>query len=91
MAKNKLHTKGYLRKMLSEKGLKSEVIIDQYPEDDIRYWTMVVHGSVILTCMKTESNTYFRIFGPNDESVRVDTQSGKVLIPIINNMLFRKE
>ena len=57
-SKNKLYTLSYFRKRLKGAGFSSKILINNYDEDDKRYWTISIHKeySIICTCLKYETD-----------------------------------
>lgn len=89
--KNSIYTKGYFVKRLIEFGYWVTRVVDRFPDDDNRYWTVVVReaeGNIaIITCVKPENDHfYFRISGPNDSNIKLETLSMNIVAETIENL-----
>ena len=51
---NKLYTLSYFRKRLNEVGVSSKILINDYSENDKRYWTISIDDKlkILCTCIK---------------------------------------
>ena len=95
MAKNKLYTKSYLTKRLIDFGLNVSKLIDSYPEDDIRQWSIIVdpgikdgRSNIILTCFKTSPEDFW--FVSNSQygvGAKIKTLSVNVLADILRDLI----
>lgn len=89
---NSLYTKSYFIKRLIEFGYFVTRIVERYPAEDSRYWSVYVRdmdsNTVLITCVKTDEDFYFRINGPNDTNIKLETLSMNIVAETIEN-LFR--
>jgi len=91
MRKNNLYTKSYFIKRLIESKYFVYRVIDKFPDRDIRYWTVYVRdvdsNTVLISCVKPEdASFYFRINGPNDSNIVLETLSMNVVVETIENL-----
>lgn len=92
MRKNNLYTKSYFIKRLIEIGYFVSRVVEFYPDNDARYWTVYVkdmdNNTVLITCVKTKqsSDFYFRISGPNDTNIKLETLSMNIVAETIENL-----
>lgn len=91
MRKNNLYTKSYFIKRLIGCSYFVYRVIDKYPDRDTRYWTVYVRdmdgNTVIITCIKPDlGEFYFRIYGPNDTNIVLETLSMNVVAETIENL-----
>jgi hypothetical protein len=80
---NKLYTKSYFIKRLIEKHFFIKHVVDKYRKEDTRYWTILActHGiQFLITCIRENDKTMFRIFSENDVNILLETDSMDVLI-----------
>lgn len=94
MRKNNLYTKSYFIKRLIDFGYFVTRSVEYYPEADSRYWTVYVRdiegNSVLITCVKKKDSAptdfYFRISGPNDVNIKLETLSMNIVAETIENL-----
>lgn len=90
MRKNNLYTKSYFIKRLIEFGYFVQRIVERYPDKDCRYWSVYVrdieNNTVLITCVKPDENFYFRINGPNDSNIHLETLSMNIVAETIENL-----
>lgn len=90
MRKNNLYTKSYFIKRLIEFGYFVSRVAERYPDNDVRYWTVYVRdvdgNTVIITCVKPNDDFYFRINGPNDSNIKLETLSMNIVAETIENL-----
>lgn len=91
MRKNNLYTKSYFIKRLIEFRYFVYRVVDQYPDNDIRYWTVYVRdlagNTAIISCVKPDADDfYFRINGPNDSNIKLETLSMNIVAETIENL-----
>lgn len=89
--KNSIYTKGYFIKRLIEFRYFVYRVVDRYPDDDDRYWTVYVRNAegniAIITCVKQSAEQfYFRISGPNDSNIKLETLSMNIVAETIENL-----
>ena len=90
MTKNNLYTKSYFIKRLIETGYFVYRVVDRFDDSDIRYWMVYVRDRsnriVVITCVKPDNDFYFRINGPNDSNIKLETLSMNVVIETIERL-----
>lgn len=91
MRKNNLYTKSYFIKRLIEFSYFVYRVVDKFPDNDNRYWTVYVRdmdgNTVIITCVKPDDDDfYFRINGPNDSNIKLETLSMNIVAETIENL-----
>ena len=91
MRKNNLYTKSYFIKRLLEAGYFVTRVIDKYPDSDDRYWTVVVMerkdcNRAMITCVKPDEGFYFRINGPNDTNIKLETLSMNIVCETVERL-----
>lgn len=94
MRANNLYTKSYFIKRLIELHYFVARVIENYPESDSRYWTVYVrdadNNTAIVTCVKKKGSElndfYFRINGPNDSNIKLETLSMNIVAETIENL-----
>jgi hypothetical protein len=94
MRKNNLYTKSYFIKRLIGFGYFVSRIVENYPDNDIRYWSVYVrdieNNTVLITCVKKKDSApddfYFRINGPNDSNIKLETLSMNIVAETIENL-----
>lgn len=89
--KNSIYTKGYFIKRLIEFRYFVYRVVDRFPDEDDRYWTVYVRDAdgniAIITCVKPSTEEfYFRISGPNDSNIKLETLSMNVVAETIENL-----
>ena len=52
--RNNLYTLSYFRKRLKDGGISSNILIENFPENDKRYWSICISEefNIICTCFK---------------------------------------
>lgn len=91
---NKLYTKSYFIKRLIEKHFFVTKIVEQYTKNDTRYWTILVNpdrAAIFITCFKERGKVFFRLFGPNDVNMIIETESMDVIISTLYNIISKRE
>jgi hypothetical protein len=94
MRSNNLYTKSYFIKRLINFGYFVSRVVEQYPDNDSRYWTVYVRdmdsNAVIITCIKAKGSAaddfYFRVSGPNDSNIKLETLSMNIVAETIENL-----
>ena len=94
MRKNNLYTKSYFIKRLIDFGYFVQRVVEKYPENDSRYWTVYVrdinNNTVLITCVKKldsgPEDFYFRINGMNDTNIKLETLSMNIVAETIENL-----
>ena len=93
--KNQIFTKSYVIKRLVENKFYVKHVVDSYPKNDSRYWTILINPGrqdILLTCIRNKDNqVQFRIYSRNDANILVETESLNVLINILYNLNNRPE
>lgn len=89
--KNQIYTKGYFIKRLIEAGYFVYRVVDRYPDADDRYWTVYIRDAdgniAIITCVKPSiDHFYFRISGPNDSNIKLETLSMNIVAETVENL-----
>lgn len=89
--KNQIFTKSYVIKRLIEHKFYVTHVVDSYPKNDSRYWTILLNpgkNDILLTCIRNKyTNTVqFRIYSKNDANILVETESLNVLINTLYNL-----
>jgi len=79
--KNNIFTKSYIKKRLRDVGIIADNVIDEYKEDDSRYWSIKIKDTNdILICYRpTIEETFFKLITETD-SKNIYTQSVNVII-----------
>lgn len=82
MAKNNLYTMGYFRKRLKDAGYPSKVLIENFPNNDPRYWMISVSPKhcMIITCFKTKDDLHFKCDDGKKYPMCFETDSMDVII-----------
>lgn len=94
MRKNNLYTKSYFIKRLIDFGYFVTRIVESYPDNDMRYWSVLVRdmdiNTVVITCVKAKESMandfYFRVSGPNDSNIKLETLSMNIVAETIENL-----
>lgn len=91
MRKNNLYTKSYFIKRLIEFGYFVQRCVERYPDNDTRYWSVSIKdmdsNSCHITCVKPDNDSYyFRINGPNDSNIKLETLSMNIVAETIENL-----
>lgn len=94
MRKNNLYTKSYFIKRLIELHYFVTRVVEFYPDNDNRYWTLKVNdaanNAALITCVKSKNSSpedfYFRISGPNDSNIKLETLSMNIVAETIENL-----
>lgn len=90
--KNQIFTKSYVIKRLVENKFYVTKVVDSYPKNDSRYWTLLINPGrhdILLTCIRNKNlnnKVQFRIYSKNDANILVETESLNVLINILYNL-----
>lgn len=87
--KNQIFTKSYVIKRLIENKFYVTHVVDSYPKNDSRYWTILVNPGkqdIILTCIRNKHAVQFRVYAKNDVNMLIETKSLKVLINALYNL-----
>lgn len=89
--KNQIFTKSYVIKRLVENKFYVSHVVDSYPKNDSRYWTILINPGrqdILLTCIRNRNlnKVQFRIYSRNDANILVETESLNVLINILYNL-----
>lgn len=87
--KNQIFTKSYVIKRLIENKFYVTHVVDSYPKNDSRYWTILVNPGkqdIILTCIRNKHVVQFRVYAKNDVNMLIETKSLKVLINALYNL-----
>lgn len=74
--RNNLFTLSYFRKRLKDAGISSKVLIDNYDENDKRYWTVSIDKTKRIMC------TCFRYEEEGNQTIRFMFSDGKQNLPI---------
>jgi len=89
--KNKLYTLSYFRKRLKEAGITSIRLINNFREDDERYWAILVdpgNRNIITICYKNDSlNFHFKLMTPSLSNFIISTKSMKIIIDNFKKIL----
>ena len=91
MRKNNLYTKSYFIKRLLEAGYFVTRVVDRYNDDDTRYWSISVMernecNRAMITCIKPDEGFYFRVNGPNDTNIKLETLSMNIVCETIERL-----
>lgn len=90
MRKNNLYTKSYFIMRCLAAGYFTTRVVDTYHDEDDRYWTVNIRSKdnhmAMITCVKPNDNFYFRVNGPNDTNVRVETLSMGVIFETLERL-----
>lgn len=94
--KNQLYTKSYVIKRLVDNKFYVKHIIDTYPKNDQRYWTILINPNrhdILLTCVRSRDNdkVQFRINAKNDINILLETESLNVLMKVLLDLNSRYE
>ena len=90
--RNNLYTLSYFRKRLKDAGILSKVLIENFNEDDRRYWSICISElNIICTCFKYLDEDHNQIvrFHFNDGNQKftydknIQTESMNVIIEIL--------
>lgn len=89
--RNQIFTKSYVIKRLVESKFYVKHLIDEYPRNDSRYWTILINPNrhdIFLTCVRSKdlTKTQFRVYSRNDANILVETESLNVLLSVLFNL-----
>jgi hypothetical protein len=95
--RNNLYTLSYFRKRLKEAGIFAKILMNEYGEDDKRYWSIAIGEKHIITCTcfkyedeDGEQVVNFRFSDGNQRLIidkNIQTQSMKVIIEMLEKVL----
>jgi hypothetical protein len=86
---NQLFTKSYFIRRLIKGGFFVKSLVDRYPINDSRYWTIIANpglSSIFITCIRKEDKTSFKIVGPNHSQTKIETKSMIIILDVLNNI-----
>ena len=91
--RNNLYTLSYFRKRLKDGGISSDILVENFPENDKRYWSICISEelSIICTCFNylDEENDQIVRFHFTDGNQRflmdknIQTESMNVIIEML--------
>lgn len=95
--RNNLYTLSYFRKRLKDAGIYAKILVENYDENDRRYWTISISEelNIICTCFKylDEDDSQIVNFHFNDGGQRftyekiIQTESMNVIIEILSKVI----
>ncbi len=95
--RNNLYTLSYFRKRLKDAGIYAKILVENYGENDKRYWTISISEelNIICTCFKfiDESENQIVKFYISDGGQRftyekiIQTESMNVIIEILSKVI----
>ena len=95
MSNNKLYTLSYFRKRLKESDIPSKRLINEFEENDSRYWSILIDPSnknLICTCYKfPDGNFHFSLQTENYTNFEIKTLSMEVIVKALSQILEERD
>ena len=95
--RNNLYTLSYFRKRLKDAGINAKILIENYSEQDIRYWTICISEelNIICTCFKyldEDDNQIVKFHFSDGNQLfvfdkTIQTESMNVIIEILSKVI----